>query len=114
MILHTVCFTFKEGISWESDKALAAEKLTHLHPNHINEIKGWFCGRNISARINSFDFLLLSVFESQNDLQSFIEHPTHQEAVEVWKQIADWEISDVDLNSKDEIYNGLKSLIPFV
>ncbi|MCE1787617.1 Dabb family protein, partial [Enterobacter hormaechei] len=59
LIAHQVLFTFKDGISWDSEKAILAEKVTLNHINEISEIKGWFCGRSTVDRKQSVDFSLI-------------------------------------------------------
>ncbi|OCQ53917.1 Stress responsive A/B Barrel Domain protein [Photorhabdus australis subsp. thailandensis] len=105
LIAHQVFFTFKDGISWDSEKAILAERVALNHVNEISEIKGWFCGRNICDRsiINrkqSVDFSLIGYFKSHQDLDIYINHPDHVKGVVLWKEISTWTVSDIiiDIN----------------
>ncbi|MBS9433428.1 Dabb family protein [Photorhabdus hainanensis] len=100
LIAHQVLFTFKDGISWDSEKAILAEKVTLNHINEISEIKGWFCGRSTVDRKQSVDFSLIGYFESYEDLNIYMHHPDHIKGVVLWKEISTWTVSDiiVDVN----------------
>ncbi|NHB93634.1 Dabb family protein [Photorhabdus cinerea] len=110
LIAHQVFFTFKDGINWDSEKAILAERVTLNHINEISEIKGWFCGRNIcdrsirdhsiADRKKSVDFSLIGYFKSYQDLDTYIHHPDHVKGVVLWKEISTWTVSDIiiDIN----------------
>ena len=111
MLMHIVMFTFRNPWSWSSLKAIDAERATRAHPNHIDEIKGWSCGRNITKRDIAADFVVIGLFESNEDLNSYIIHPDHQDGVTKWKSIADWKVVDIELPSDFTLNNGLLSVL---
>jgi hypothetical protein len=53
-------------------------------------------GENFSQRPIAYDFGLYVVFPSRKKLQNYLTHPAHVEAVEAWKEIADWNIVDYE------------------
>lgn len=78
--MHIVMFTLKSPWSWSSLETIDAERATRAHPDHINEIKGWSCGRNITRRDIAADFVVIGLFENREDLNAYIIHPDHQKA----------------------------------
>ncbi|AHG21715.1 stress responsive protein [Chania multitudinisentens RB-25] len=111
MLMHIVLFTFKAPWSWASLEAIDAERSTRAHPNHIEEIKGWTCGRNITRRNIAADFVVIGLFENRETLDAYIEHPNHQIGVAKWRAIADWTIADIELTSDFTLNNGLLSVL---
>ena len=64
------------------------DKLDSLK-NKIPEVKSLETGINISTRISAFDLVLISEFNSQEDLDKYIVHPAHQEVISFLKDIKD-------------------------
>ncbi|MFT2112065.1 Dabb family protein [Marinomonas sp. 2405UD68-3] len=115
MLLHIVLFNFREGFNWSSQEAIDAEQSTKDHPNHIEQIKGWLCSRNVSTRTIAADFMVLGIFKNMGDIQNYLKHPNHQEGVDKWKTVADWQIIDIDMNDEAtyalELMSTFKSLL---
>lgn len=111
MLMHIVMFTFRKPWNWSSLEAIDAERATRAHPNHIDEIKGWTCGRNTTKRDIAADFVVIGLFESTEDLNSYIIHPDHQQGVTKWKSIADWKVVDIELPSDFTLHSGLLSVL---
>ncbi|RMT08909.1 Stress responsive alpha-beta barrel domain protein, partial [Pseudomonas amygdali pv. lachrymans] len=107
MILHLVFFKFHEPFQWCDNEVIEAEAATRRHPHHINEIAGWACGRNISVRKRAMDFVAMGLFESQEELSSFLIHPDHQDGVLKWQKIASWQVVDIDITSETTHWSGL-------
>jgi hypothetical protein len=107
MLMHIVLFTFKTPWNWLSLEAIEAEKSSRKHPNYINEIKGWTCGRNTTKRDISADFVVIGLFENRKDFNIYMGHPDHQIGVNKWKSIADWKVIDIDLLSDFTLNRGL-------
>ena len=107
MILHLVFFKFHEPFQWCDSEVLEAEAATRGHPHRISEIAGWACGRNISVRKRAMDFVVMGLFESQEELSSFLIHPDHQDGVLMWQKIASWQVVDIDINSDTTQWSGL-------
>lgn len=111
MLMHIVMFTFRKPWNWSSLEAIDAERATRAHPNHIDEIKGWTCGRNTTKRDIAADFVVIGLFESIEALNSYIIHPDHQQGVTKWKSIADWKVVDIELPSDFTLHSGLLSVL---
>lgn len=109
--MHIVMFTLKSPWSWSSLETIDAERATRAHPDHINEIKGWSCGRNITRRDIAADFVVIGLFESREDLNAYIVHPDHQKGVAKWKYIADWKVVDIELPGDFTLNRGLLSVL---
>lgn len=107
MILHLVFFKFDEPFQWCDDEVIDAEAATRQHPLHINEIRGWTCGRNISLRKQAMDFVVMGLFEDQEALSAFLVHPHHQIGVQKWQRIANWQVVDIELGSDTTQFAGL-------
>lgn len=111
MLMHIVLFTFKTPWSWASLEAIDAERATRAHPNHIDEIKGWTCGRNTTKRDIAADFVVLGLFKNRDDLNAYIIHPDHQKGIVKWKFIAEWKVVDIELPSDFTLNSGLFSVL---
>ncbi len=111
MLMHIILFTFRERWSWASLDAIDAERSTRVHPHHIDEIKGWICGRNITKRDIAADFVVIGLFENREDLNAYIIHPDHQNGVIKWKSIADWPVVDIELSGDVTLKSGLLSVL---
>ncbi|MEM6160966.1 Dabb family protein [Erwinia sp. P6884] len=111
MLMHIVMFTFRSPWSWSSLEAIDAERATRAHPNYIDEIKGWSCGRNITKRDIAADFVVIGLFENIEDLNAYIIHPNHQEGVIKWKFIADWKVIDIEITNNFTQKSGLLSAL---
>jgi len=95
-VTHLVLFKLKPGIL-KTDKKYkeALIKLKEL-PRKISDIEDFSLGENFSQRPIAYDFGLYVVFPSRKKLQNYLTHPAHMEAVEAWKEIADWNIVDYE------------------
>ncbi|MGP7734066.1 Dabb family protein [Oceanimonas smirnovii] len=113
MLMHIVLFKFKDSWSWSSLEAIEAERVTRTHPNHIDEIKGWTCGRNITRRDRDIatDFVVIGLFKDRKTLNDYLIHPDHQVGVEKWKAIAEWSVIDIELASDFTQSSGLLSTL---
>ncbi len=86
MVEHLVIFKFNENAS-DSNKINMLKSLNNLK-NEISEIKDLSCGENFTARSQGFGFGLRVLFESESELNIYLEHPAHVKVVnEVIKPI---------------------------
>lgn len=79
MVEHLVLFKMKASATTvDEDKLLAAlEGLTA-----IGEVVELSCGRNFSARSQGHALALRVLFKSRDDLQTYLDHPLHQAALQ--------------------------------
>lgn len=96
-----VLFKLKAGIAKTDERYKNSLKLMREMPGKIKQIENWDMGENFSDRPVAFDVGLSAVFASKKDLQAYLAHPAHVEAVAAWKEIADWNI--VDFESDKEL-----------
>jgi hypothetical protein len=111
MILHIVLFKFKGGFSWQSPIALGAEAKSKGHPAHIKEILTWLTGRDISRRDVAADFIIAGLFKDQAALQSYLVHADHMEGVVLWREIATWQVTDIDMDACTTTRLGIHDLL---
>ncbi len=84
MIKHIVMWRFKEG---EQDNMLLfRDKLLALK-GKIPEIKAMEVGININPSDRSYDAVLVSEFESMEDLKAYSTNPLHVEVSDFCKSI---------------------------
>ena len=107
MIFHLVAFKLNSSLQWCDKEVIEAEAATREHPKHISEIRGWLCARNISPREQAMDFVVMGLFENQEDLSAYLIHPKHQQGVQKWKKIANWKVVDIELGSDTTRFFGL-------
>jgi hypothetical protein len=93
-IRHVVMFKFRTGVTWSDPRAVAAERATAGHPQHIGEILGWEFGRNLSSRPVAYDFVLIGTFADHAAVDRYLTHPDHLRGVRLWEAIATWAIAD--------------------
>lgn len=111
MILHLVLFKFKGGFSWQSPIAVGAEAKSKDHPAHIKEILTWLTGRDISRRDVAADFIIAGLFKDQAALQSYLVHADHMEGVVLWREIATWQVIDIDMDAGTTTRLGIHELL---
>ncbi|CAM3669328.1 Stress responsive A/B Barrel Domain protein [Vibrio aerogenes CECT 7868] len=114
MILHIVLFQFRAPWDWSAEQVQKAEQVTRNHPTQIDEIQGWFCGRNMTLRDVAADFAVLGLFNNTDELQSYLLHPDHQQGVRLWQALADWQVVDINLSGEDCHSAGRLSLLQMV
>jgi len=95
-VTHLVLFKLKPGVLKNDEHLLKAIEMLKTLPTKIPFISDWSAGENFSTRPIAYDYGLHAVFESRNDLQQYLVHPAHVEAVNLWKQVADWNIVDFE------------------
>lgn len=96
MISHIVCFRFQPGVTWADPRAVAAERISRGHPQHIPEIRSWTVGRNIADRAAAYDFALVGRFDDREGLERYMIHPDHQRGVSAWSELSTWVVVDLD------------------
>jgi hypothetical protein len=95
-VTHLVLFKLKQGISKDDLRFKEAIKMAKSLPVRIKEIEDCSMGVNFSTRPIAYDFGLTVIFSSRKDLNSYLAHPFHIQLVEVWKEIAEWNIVDYE------------------
>jgi hypothetical protein len=92
MVKHILCLKLKdfaEGNSKSENAKLAKERLLALKEK-IKEIKYIEVGiNNPKAPQDNFDIVLITEFESFDDLDIYQEHPEHVKTSEFMKKIRD-------------------------
>lgn len=84
MVKHIVMFKlldFAEG----ADKSANAKKMKELLetlPSKIDYIKYYEIGINVLESDRAWDVVLISAFDTIEDVQNYIVHPEHQKAAE--------------------------------
>lgn len=95
-VTHMVMFKLKPDITKEDPKYIRAFTLLKDLPNRIKEIEDWSLGENFSTRPIAYDVGLIVILGSRKDLNLYLNHPAHTEVANVWKEIADWHITDFE------------------
>lgn len=76
MIVHTVWFQLKDGISAE-EKAFLKAQMEGMR-SQIPQIVELHCGEDFSQRSRGFAWGLLVKFHTREDGQIYDQHPDHQ------------------------------------
>lgn len=84
MVRHIVFFNFNEDAS-ESEKSQLIDGLKGLK-SKIGLIKELEVGTDIADTPKSYDIALNTLFDSFEDVQSYISHPVHVEVVGLVKK----------------------------
>jgi hypothetical protein len=103
MVKHVLCWKLKEhadGRSRSQNAKLMAEKLMSLKEK-IKEVKKIEVGINdLRSKEENFDLIMISEFDSFEDLRLYIEHPEHVKIAKFIKNIreiraaVDYEVKD--------------------
>ena len=80
MLRHIVMFKLREynSESEKTDVLLQLKARLEDLPRLIPQIKAFEVGLNVTQAPSTFDIVLNSVFDSQEDLQVYSLHPDHQ------------------------------------
>jgi len=89
MIRHIIMFKLKDFGSKEirNQKVKEIKKMIDELGNKISEIKSIEAGINFSTRDVAYDLVLVSDFNSEEDLKVYTAHPDHQKVVDFLKDI---------------------------
>lgn len=97
MIQHIVLFRLRDGVVWDDPRVQRAQAMTQAHPAHIEEIRSWLAGKNVTAREVAYDFALVGSFEDRAGLDRYMVHPHHLLGVQAWREVATWVVADLEL-----------------
>ncbi|MBU8892677.1 MAG: Dabb family protein [Bacteroidales bacterium] len=89
MIKHIVMFRFT-NIEHNNERLQNAIRMKNIFgplKNKIDFIQYYETGINIKKTDFSYDFVITSVYKSLEDLKAYIEHPEHQKAIYLCKDI---------------------------
>lgn len=95
MITHVVMFQFKPD---QKDRAPELEQALMALPATIEQIQHYEVGLNIIESARACDMVLISKFESLDDLQTYQAHPDHQDVLKLVREITE-SIHAVDYDS---------------
>ena len=100
MIKHIVMIQLKAFDSTtKSEHLLRLKTQLDKLPELIPEIKNYETGINHAESPNAYDFVLISAFDSIQDLKTYSKHPDHQKVLTYINEISD-ERKVVDFESK--------------
>ena len=85
MIKHVVMWKFKSGVA-ESEKQEMKQRLEALM-GKVPTLAAISVGLDISHKDRSWDIVLYSEFESQDDLKAYAVHPQHLEVADFVKTV---------------------------
>ena len=103
MIQHSVMWKFKENQTIDDVKAIK-NKLEIL-PTIIPQIAYYAIGLNIKQADNAMDMILISKFESKEDMLTYAAHDEHQKIVKIISEsiiesrVVDFEYSFIDIRN---------------
>jgi hypothetical protein len=80
MIKHCVAWKVKED---KKENCEIIKKTLEALPSKIDVVKNLEVGINVNESPRAYDIILLSQFDSLEDLETYRVHPAHQEAVKV-------------------------------
>lgn len=96
MIQHLVLFRLRDGVARDDPRVRRAEATTQAHPAHIQEIRSWLAGRNVTTRDAAYDFALVGTFADRAGLDRYMVHPHHLLGVKHWREVATWVVADLE------------------
>ena len=83
MIHHIVMFKLSESPGGDQKERIKLEVKKRLEalPSQIDVIRSLEVGINVVEQVRAFDIVLVSTFDSLDDLEKYRVHPAHQEFV---------------------------------
>lgn len=84
MINHIVMFRFGDD---KEQAKIVKQKLETL-PSVISEIKHYEIGINMIESDRAYDMVLISKFDSMDDLENYATHPAHEEVLQYIRSVA--------------------------
>jgi len=95
MIQHIVMFKMRAFDNHDERITVLNKIKTALEslPSKINQIKSFEAGINILESERAFDLVLVSIFNSLEDLKIYADHPEHQKVVALIRQYSEKAIS---------------------
>ena len=97
MIRHLVLFKLNEGVAKDEQRVLAGAKAFEELGALIPELREWECGWNTTERDIAYDYAINSLVEDREALQSYLTHPEHVAAAQLWREFATWVIADFEV-----------------
>ncbi|MEU8652825.1 Dabb family protein [Streptomyces sp. NPDC048737] len=94
MIRHLVLFKLNEGVTRDDPRVVEGEAAFRALGGQIEELRFWELGWNTSDRPIAYDFAINSAVEDAEALKRYLEHPTHQAGVALWREFATWVVAD--------------------
>ena len=90
MVKHIVMLRMKDVFSSEEkkEKALLLKQELDLLPSKIDEIVFYEVGLNVVDSPSAYDLVLISHFETFEDLDAYRVHPDHKKVVALIKELA--------------------------
>jgi len=87
MIKHIVMFKLKDNFETNEKISILKKLKMELEelPKNISEIKYFEVGLNFNESQRAYDFVLVSEFETKNDLEIYAKHKKHLEFIEFFK-----------------------------
>ncbi len=100
MIKHIVFWVLKPEAKKRTKSENLAEMKAQLEnlPPKISEIVSFEVGINYNPSQAAYDIILISEFASEEDLQTYRNHPTHKEVVDFINEITE-KVGVVDYRS---------------
>ncbi|MFI5756306.1 Dabb family protein [Streptomyces sp. NPDC051569] len=97
MILHTVTFTWKDGVPESSVEALTRELKEMASKLHM--LRFYSCGRNLRLRPGGADFAVVSAVDDAESLHAYLDHPAHVAVLRTWTDhmIADRQAVQIEI-----------------
>jgi predicted nicotinamide N-methyase len=91
MIRHIVMFKMKAHLSGASkqEALLRLKEAVDGMEQHVSQVKFLQTGININNRPQAFDLVLLSDFETEEDLDLYRDHPQHQKVMDVIGEVVE-------------------------
>ncbi len=86
MVKHVVMFKLVPNVDRISGSKQIVETLEQL-PGKINQIRYYELGTNFATSESAYDVVLISEFDSVEDLNAYRSHPEHVSAVEKIKHL---------------------------
>jgi len=110
MIQHLVLFRLRAGVTPDDPRLRAVARAMDELPSQIPVIQGWQHGRNLTPDAEAWDYGLCAMFDNQEDLHAYFEHPAHQPVLAAWNEIATLAFVDIGEDTPPDLLAEIRRL----
>ena len=94
MIAHLVLFKLHSGIRRDDSRLLRVIEATSQLPSQIPQLRSFHHGPNVTPDPQAWDYAVHAVFEDEEALLAYFEHPAHVPVVSQWEEISEFAFCD--------------------
>ena len=89
MIKHVVAWLIKDTVNTKEENIQQLKQMLEALPWQISQLNSLEVGINFNSSKNSYDIILITSFDSIDDMNIYRNHPEHKKVVDFLNNITD-------------------------